>query len=73
MYHEAKRIDISEVSGDRAIRDVLLAVESVDLTYGDGQQKARNTIKDQNFDLLADRILCQQIMDEEIKRFQNRI
>ena len=30
MYHEAKRMNIPEVSGDRAIRDFLLAVESVD-------------------------------------------
>lgn len=72
MYHEAKRMDIPEVSGDRAIRDFLLAVESVDPTYGNGRQEARNTIEDQNFDL-GDRKLRQRTMDEEIERFRNRI
>ena len=51
MYHEAKRMDIAEVSGNRAIRDFLLAVKSVDPTYGNGRQQARNAIDDQNLDL----------------------
>lgn len=72
MYHEAKRMDIAEVSGDRAIRDFLLAVESVDPTYGNGRQEARTTIEDQNLDL-GDKQLRQRTMDEEIERFRNRI
>ena len=72
MYHEAKRMDIPEVSGDRAIRDFLLAVESVNPTYGNGRQEARNTIEDQNFGL-GDRKLRQRTMDEEIERIRNRI
>lgn len=73
MYYEAKRMDIPEVSGDRAIRDFLLAVESVDPTYGNGRQEARNTIEDQNLDLDVNQKLRQRTMDEEIERFRNRI
>lgn len=72
MYHEAKRMDVPEVSEDQAIRDFLLAVESVDFIYGNGRQEARDTIEDQNFDL-GDRKLRQRTMDEEIERFRNHI
>ena len=33
MYHEATRMKLSEVSGDRAIRDFLLAIGTVDPIY----------------------------------------
>lgn len=72
MYHEAKRMDISEVFGDQAIHDFLLAVESVDPTYGNGQQEAQNTTEDQNLDL-GNKKLRQQTMDEEIEQFCNWI
>lgn len=55
LYHGAKRMNLSEVSGHGAIRDFVLAVDTVDSIYGNSRQEARNTIKDQKHRLWSRR------------------
>ena len=66
-------MNLSEVSGDRAIRDFLLAVSTVDPIYSNSRRELRHTIDDQNADLTSGTRLRQRTMDEEIERFRNQI
>lgn len=71
MYHEAKRMNLSEVSGERAIRDFFLVIETVDSVYADCRQELRNAVDEQNQELT--RQIRQRTMDEEIEKFRNRL
>ncbi|MCJ1268760.1 hypothetical protein MMC22_008648 [Lobaria immixta] len=64
-------MDLPEVSGNRAIRGFLLAINIVDPIYGNSREEARNTIENQDIDLEAEKKLRQRTMDEEI--FHNRV
>ena len=73
MYHEAARMNLSEVSGDRAIRDFLLAVATVDPIYSNSRRELRHTIDDQNSEFAPGVTIRQRTIDEEIERFRNQI
>ena len=62
VYHEAKRMEIVEVSGDRAIRDFLMAIENIDPVYSNTRKNFRN--------LAAHSQHGQRTMDEEIEEFR---
>lgn len=71
MYHDAKRLNLSEVSGERAIWDFFLAIETVDLVYANSRRELRSAIDEQNQELL--RQIRQRTMEKEIEKFRNRV
>ena len=71
MYLESVRVDLPEVSGNRAIRDFFLAIDTVDPIYSNTRQEARNNIDEQNLDLLQK--VRQRTMEEEIEKFRYRL
>ena len=73
MFHEATRMNLPEVSGDRSIRDFLLAIGIADPIYSNSRRELRNAIDDQNYELAQGARIRQRTMDEEIERFRNQI
>ena len=71
MYQEGVRVDLPEVTGNRATRDFFLAIETVDSAYSTGRQEAKNNIDEQNVDFM--RKVCQRTMEEEIEKFRDRL
>ncbi|MCJ1264778.1 hypothetical protein MMC22_004653 [Lobaria immixta] len=55
----------------RAIRDFLLAIETVDSVYANSRQQLRGPIDEQNHDLV--RKIRQRTMDEEVENFRYHI
>ena len=69
MYQESVRVNLPEASGNRAIRDFFLAIETIDPIYSNSWQEARSNIEEQNLDL--PRKIRQHTMEEEIEKFRN--
>lgn len=69
MFHEATRLGVAEVAGNRAFRDFFLAIRAVDPVYADTRRYGRENMEDL---AKADGILLNLCsMDEEVERYRN--
>lgn len=73
MYHEAKRLNLDEARGDRAIRDFFLAVEVFSPIYSIGRTEARSTIDDSHTQYPDTMQVKQKTMEEEIEKLRQRL